>query len=497
MKVDIKLLGALAFAIYGIVIFVISHFARKKTNSMTQFAVGNRDMGVGIVSFTLASSFTSSAMLLIMPGYIYLDGLAGILYLLVFQQLGLLVGLLVVGTKIRRDGTNEKIISLPDFLRRKYESNFLSGMFSIMTLSLITYMVVVVIGVAYLLMNLLSISYVTAIVITVLFVFAYSIAGGSYVHSYTNVFQSMLMLLIVVYIFGRAFPDSMAQWNQFVNQTLAVSPDYFSFTNSNSYIFSTYTEVVYAAFLMGFCNVFQPHIFNKALYLDKKKSWTKVSLLSFVIMTIFNLAVVSGVFIRMRMPELANPDSVMSMFIAQQIPAGIGVLITVALSAAAMSTLDGLIVGMSSVLGGEINNRIHDDRKTLKITRALTVAIGLIVVLIAIKPRSFIGIYGMWGFNILMASAFIPTLMGLFMKKPKKEVAIASAFTAILVFVYIMGTGKTINGALGASIAVPAAMAVGGLVYLLTSRQGGKEISHVQDQDATSYEESNQSGLGS
>lgn len=481
---DIKLLGILVFSIYSVVILFITYYAKRKTNSIIQFAVGNRDMGVGLVSFTLASSFTSSAMLLVMPGYIYMDGLSGILYIIVFQQVGLLIGLLVVGTKIRRDGYSEKIISLPDFLFQKYHSNFLSGLFSVMTLSLISYMVLVVIAVAYLLMNLLAISYVTAVILTVLFVFSYSIAGGSYVHSYTNVFQSMLMLVIVLIIFAKAFPSSIIQWTSFIDEILSIDPEYFSFTNSKSFVFSSYSEVIYAALIMGFCNVFQPHIFNKSLYLDKSKSWTKVSFLSFFIMTLFNLAVVSGIFIRMRLPELTNPDTVMGLFITSQIPITIGVFVTVALTAAAMSTLDGLIIGISSCIGSEINKKLKDDSKTLFITRIIIALIGVSIIIIAIKPRNYIGIYGMWGFNILMASAFVPTLLALFTKEPKKEVAIVSSFTAIIVFVVVMSSGITINGALGCSIAIPVAGLVAYLTNILIKEKSEENNSYVRFKDS-------------
>lgn len=457
----------------------LSYLGKRRTSSYKSFAVGNKDMGVFMVVIALSASFTSSAMLVIMPGYIYFDGVSGIIYLMVSQQLGLLCGLLVVGTTARRRGVTDRVYSLPHWFRNSYRSPGLGKFFALQSLLLITYMVLIVVAIGYMLSNLIDVPYPAIVVAIVIFVFGYSLLGGSYAHSYTNALQGSLMLIIVLFIFFKALPAG-GEWKTFVTDMRAVNPDYFSVTNSGSYIFSTKYEVFFCAFLLGFSNMFQPHIFNKALYLKKEASWSVVALISFVVMTVFNLVLVVGLFARMRYPDIARPDIVMSVYLAQSLEPWMFTIVAVTIVAAAMSTLDGVIVGMSTMLSGELFSGTGDSRKSLRFTRLIIILIGAGVIALSVRPINFIGIYGMWGFNMLMSAAFAPMVYSLWMPRVSKGAVLTASITALVGFVALMLSGITINPAFVCGITIPASfvtsLAVEGIRRWTRKGEGIREV---------------------
>ena len=133
-------------------------------------------------------------------------------------------------------------------------------------------------------------------------------------------------------------------------------------------------------------------------------------------------------------------------------------LIFITLIAAAMSTLNGVVVGMCTNLGTEVIPASLGEKKSLRFVRIIVGAVGVVVILLALNPPDFILLIGMWGYNILMASALVPMICSLWIPKVSKVSVIASAITAIVVFIAIMASGVTLNGAWACGWSVPASV---------------------------------------
>lgn len=452
-----NVLAIILFAIYTVIMIALSIVGSRKTKSLGAFTTGNGSMGIGVVALSLASSFTSAATLISMPGYVYQAGLAGIVYFNIFQTVGLLVGLLVVGRKVRTSNLSMCASSIPQWLRKRYNSKTLGYLFALQSVFLITFMVLIVVLLGELFGQILHMDYKLAVVLVSVYVFAYSLLGGSYTHGWSGMLQSVIMVVIVIWLVIASMPSKEA-WDQFTVEIVKEEPFYFHAVNPNGVIFKTPFEVFYCAFLLGFCNVFQPHIFNKALYLRKDRSWTITSILSFVIMSIFNLILFVGFFIRIVQPGLTNLDTLFIGYIMNILGYVATALIFITLVAAAMSTLNGVVVGMCTNLGTEVIPASLGEKKSLRFVRIIVGAVGVVVILLALNPPDFILLIGMWGYNILMASALVPMICSLWIPKVSKVSVIASAITAIVVFIAIMASGVTLNGAWACGWSVPASV---------------------------------------
>lgn len=454
-----NILALVLFMAYVVLVGILSFKANKRTKSVETFSAGSGDMGMGVVALSLASSFTSAATLMAMPGYVYQAGVSGLVYFNIFQTAGLLTGLLVVGSKIRAAEISDTAVSIPQWLRKRYNSKALGHFFAAQSIFLITFMVLIVMLMAEMMSGIFPLGYKTAVVLISIYVFGYSILGGSYGHGWTGLVQGVIMIAAVVWIVLDTAPG-MTVWKEFSSSIVREEPYYFSVVNPDSILFKDMFTVGYCAFIMGFCNIFQPHIFNKALYLKKKKSWTLTSVLGILVISIFNLILVVGMFIRIKYPGLTNYDTVMNYYIVNSLGKTATAIIFVTVMAAAMSTLNGVIVGMCGNIGSDIIPERVEKKKSLLFVRLIAAAVGAIVIFLTLNPPQFLAVIGMWGYNVLMSASLVPMVCSLWAKKVSLISMFASSITAIVLFVILMGLRITINGAWACGFCIPASVAV-------------------------------------
>ena len=453
-----NILALVLFFAYVVLVGILSFQANKRTKSVETFSAGSRDMGIGVVALSLASSFTSAATLMAMPGYIYQAGVSGIIYFNIFQTAGLLVGLLVVGRKIRTADISDTAVSIPQWLRKKYHSKALGHFFAAQSIFLITFMVLIVMLMAEMISGIFNLNYKAAVVLISIYVFGYSLLGGSYGHGWTGLVQGIIMIGTVVWLVWASAPG-MAAWKEFSANIVMEEPHYFSVVNPDSILFKDMFTVGYCAFIMGFCNIFQPHIFNKALYLKKKKSWTLTSILGIAAISVFNLILVVGMFIRVKYPGLTNYDTAMNYYIVHSLGKTATAVVFVTVMAAAMSTLNGVIIGMCSNIGSDIIPEKVPPEKSLLYVRLIVAAVGIVVILLTLNPPQFLAVIGMWGYNVLMSASLVPMVCSLWVKKVSVVSLFASSVTAIVLFILLMGMRITINGAWACGFCIPASVA--------------------------------------
>lgn len=445
------------FMAYVVLVGILSFMANRRTKSVETFSAGNGDMGISVVALSLASSFTSAATLMAMPGYIYQAGISGIVYFNVFQTAGLLTGLLIVGRKVRMAGISATAVSIPQWLGKKYNSKALGHFFAAQSIFLITFMVLIVMLMAEMLSGVFSLNFKIAVVLISIYVFGYSLLGGSYGHGWTGLVQSIIMIAAVVWLVKEAIPGPEV-WKEFTTEIIKEEPYYFKPVNPDSILFKDYFTVGYCAFIMGFCNIFQPHIFNKALFLKKEKSWAITSILGIIVISIFNLILITGMFIRIKYPGLTNYDTVMNYYIINSLGKRATAIIFVTVMAAAMSTLNGVIVGMCSNIGSDIIPERVGKKKSLLYVRLIVAAVGVCVILLSLNPPQFLAVIGMWGYNVLMSASLVPMVCSLWAKEVSVISMFVSSITAIILFIILMGLGITINGAWACGFCIPASV---------------------------------------
>lgn len=424
------------FALYLAATFWLAWLGHKRTKSFAEFALGKRDMGPWLTGMTLGACLASTATFVINPGFVYRWGLPALMALTVPLILGIFAGLFMLGPGFRRHGATA--VTLPAWLGQRYGSEGLRVWFAALSLLHVFYMVLIVVGAALVMQHTMGVSYLTGVIVTVAVVFSYVFFGGTYAHAYTNTAQGAVMLVVAVLIAGAALLElggPVAAADALRSQDASLV----ALTNPDSPFYRHWVEVLVVPFAIGFALVAQPHLLVKTLYLKDSKDMAKFTLVGGGCFVIFSLVLLSGLAARVKLGADLRQDAAAATWIAGAFPASMGAFVSVAVLAAAMSTLDGLLVAVSAIVGADlighpavaakmgITDEAGRQRAALNAGRAAVVALGVISFLVAWSPPALVGIFGTVGtYGLLVAS--LPALVwGVLLRRPPSALGVGLA----------------------------------------------------------------------
>jgi SSS family solute:Na+ symporter/sodium/pantothenate symporter len=287
----------------------------------------------------------------------------------------------------------------------------------------------------------------------VTFVFAYTGFGGATAHAWTNTLQGGVMVGVSLLIFfggAHLWPEVAAD----LPTTGFLDPD--------SVLFSTVFEAYVVPVIIGFALATQPHLLCKALYVDSKAALTKTVGVGMLTYAIFSLVLFAGAYARILLPEGVPQDQVMARYLVAALGTGpLGGLVSTAILAAAMSTLDGLLVAVAASVG----NDLVPGKGSVWINRMVLVGLGGATILGSLYPPKLVLLLGQLGIYGLVAASAGPLLAALF--RPGRTPASAAMLSAVLALGVHFGLALTVvtNPALAAC----AALAVGVPVALVPS----------------------------
>ncbi len=455
---------------YLIVLAWLGWAGMRRTTSLSGFAIGNRDMSPALVGVAMASSIASTATFVINPGFVYTDGLAAMLHYGVAAQAGVIFGLLAVCKGFRRQGDSQASLTIPDWIRARYGSRAFALFFAIINLLSIAFVVLILFGCALLLTALTGLPHVWALMAVTVVVLGYVMLGGTYAHAYTNAAQALLMIIVAVGLFATGW-HYLAD-GQFLARLNAVSPDYGAVVNPSSVLYGDLFAVFVSGFVVTFALMLQPHVLTKVLYLRDERDLRVFLLTAVGTGLVFSLILFVGFYARLGGIELplADQDRVVTTYVASAFGDGIAAevltsSVLVALLAAGMSTLDGILVAVSAMVTNDLVLRGRTDTasstRALKISRIVVVAVGVIAFAFAVDPPALVGLFAQKGVYGLAAASFVPIVFGVLIRGavPVGPVALASA-VALAVHFSLHLSGAIANPAVSACYGILASAMV-------------------------------------
>lgn len=489
-----RTLAWLAFGTYLVITTLLALRGMRKTKDFAGFALGNRDMGPVLVGVTLAAATASSATFIINPGFVYEHGVSALLHFGVASVLGVLVGLIVMSKGFRKHGNASGALTLPHWIGSRYGHGGMRTYFALLNLALaVAFVVLIIKGSALVMQHTLGLSYVVSVFVIVGFVFSYILMGGTYAHTYTNAFQGVLMMGVAIAVVGSGLWLLGDGIGAFTDRLAAQDPNLVKAFNPASPLFGSVWDVFVCGFIVSFGLVCQPHILTKALYLKNDKDVNRFLLVAGVVGALFAAILVTGLWARLTHPGIPSQDAVMAVYITDSFSPLIGVLISVALLAAGMSTMDGILVSASTIAGNDLllgsvgrrllADRTEEDRQRLafRASRWILVLMGVVSFTIALNPPELVGIFAQVGVYALVAASLAPVAMGIFIRSLDARHAFAAALIGPLIhFAHyswvVWGEGTFINPAVTATEGVVASVAtLSGLTLLARFRMRLRE----------------------
>ncbi|MGQ9425012.1 sodium:solute symporter family transporter [Gilvimarinus sp. F26214L] len=461
---------------YVSLVFWLSWVGMRRTGDIQGFSIGNKDMNPYLVGMTLAASIASTSTFVINPGFVYTHGLSAYIHYGLAAPLGVLCAFCILTRGFLRLGESGRAATIPEWIHHRYQHRGLSLFFALINLLSITFVVLILVGCSMLMASLFAIPEKTALILTLLFVFSYVIMGGTYAHAYTNTLQGFMMLGVVLFLFVYGFRHF--DGNVFA-ALRSVGPEFAAAYNPASDLYFDFFSVFASGFIITFALMLQPHILTKVLYLRSQKDVRTFIGTTVVVGTVFTLMLFMGFYARLAGVDVSAQDAVVNEYLLHEFAGSewggyVLVVIMLALLAAGMSTLDGILVSLSAMVVKDIVIPFtgRTDRALL-FSRLVLLGIGVAGAALAWDPPPLIGLFAQKGVYGLAAASLVPILFGVLIRDPIPLWVVAGAAAIGLVgHLYLNLIHGIENPAVSSSYAILASTAYAILGLSLTRLLG-------------------------
>ena len=471
------------FIVYLIGTSYLGYLGHKKTKDFDSFAIGDGKMSPIIVGITLAASTASAATFIVNPGFVYVHGVAAFMHLGVSVFIGILFMLFLMSFKFRRIGADNKAVTIPGWLGKRYKSTNFAIFFGLINLLSFAFLVLLVGGISIVMQQLLGINNLTALIITLVFVTSYVILGGTYAHVFTNLLQGSLMIIITIIILWSGW-SLVASTPDFFERIADININLIKPINPESDLYNGVFSIYISGFLIGAALICQPHILTKALYVKDDKDVTTYLIIFGIVYLLFTMLLLAGFWALIEVPaeSLIDPitgnfrqDLVMTQYLKTGFPDWLFTVISIVLLAAAMSTLDGLLVGLSTITSNDFfinvldkfsSTKLTQDKKqklALRASHAILIVLAILTFIVTLNPPKLLGIFGQFGVYALVLTSLPPLLNGIYFKNPSLPVVWTFSILALIIHVslYFYGVDLFPQSTLAfKNPAVPAGIAI-------------------------------------
>ncbi|MBV6655827.1 MAG: hypothetical protein KI786_18795 [Mameliella sp.] len=487
--------------IYGAAILFFVIRGALRTTSIEDYAVGSIQFSPVVVGLSLAASMTSAATFIINPGFIALYGISGLLAFGLVMPIGIYLSLIVLTKSFRKHGATVKALTMAQWIGKRYGSKYYALFFGFLSLLLITFIVLICVGLTKVLAKALNAEELYVLIGLVIFVFGYMMFGGANSMVYTNTIQAGLMTIVAFILLGSGYEHFSEGVKGFLDKLAAIDPLLAAPVNPESFLFRDYFEIVFCSLIVGIAVVCQPHIITKSLLLKDERDVNRYLLTGILVETLFFAVVIAGLYARLSFPDLTSEGAPISMdgiiptYVITEFPVAIGLVVILGLISAGLSTLEGLIQSLSATITSDIIDPLSGTllgagdakaRRLVRINKLVIVALAVVSILLSyqqlINPSLSVGIFAQNGVYAYFSAAFVPVLMGIFLKDVPRAAPIAASLTAVFVHfgIYYGRIGwymqaEVRNPAVAVTFAILASFLVGNLIYLFLKKKHSED----------------------
>jgi Na+/proline symporter len=403
--------------------------------------------------------------------------------------IGLGICLLLTGAFYGKKLNKISMFTLPDYYFRRY-GNAAEGMSGV--LMIISFTVLVAGNFAasgFILETTLGIPFLWGIIIAALVVLTYTIAGGLFASAYTDIFQ----IYLAIGSFWAAFIFFAGGFSGVAFDTILASapPGYLDL--SGLFDIANGALINWAGILaLGLGDIvaldFMERVFAaRDPKTARRGAFMGAGLTFFTVLPVGMLGIVAFHFL----PDLADPFLALPELAINHMPFAIGAAILMGVLGASMSTANGGMLAISSVISRNILQRIirkrwlgktsWNDSNLLWITRLAVIPVMISALTLGyLMPQP--GIYLILAFDIVFAGALAPLTLGLFWKKANMPAAVVSLIVGSALRLLMFFVIPVEWAGLDTMIPPPISFALFIIVALATQKKWpGKERHDIND----------------
>ncbi len=405
----------LVLVLLGIFIGLMTHHAlvgKRRTRGLVDYYVGGRSMGGVAIGLSFFATYSSTNSFVGFAGQAHSYGLPWLL-LAPSAVLFSLIAWLWIAPRLRKFTGSLNSVTIPDFIGVRFGSNSARVLAAVITIfASLLYMTAVFKGIGNLLEVFLEIPYGVAILLVFLIVVTYTALGGFISVVRTDVVQGVLMIVAAVLLFRGTVQGAGGLGSLSI---LRGQPETAGLFSWNAAIpLPVLLGIIFAGTLKF---MVEPRQLSRFYALEDQRATRQgmwVSTLAFLL--VYSLLVPIGLYARRIFPDgMEDTDLIVPALLGRGdlFSPAVGAFLMVAMIAAAMSSLDSVLLVTASTCERDIVNLWRPSLSETAALRSTRLYVGLfafITALIALDPPG--GIVTLTAFSgSLYAACFFPAIV--------------------------------------------------------------------------------------
>lgn len=428
----------LAIVLYFLVLVFIGIFSRKESDSVDGYYAAGKKLRYWIVSFSTNATGESSWLLLGLTGMGYVFGVHA-LWVMVGEVLGVAFAWIFMARRFKVYTDKYNSITVPDFLEDRFNDtrHIMRVISAIILLPMVTsYVAAQLMASGKAFKAFLGIDYVTGIIIGLIIILFYTVIGGITAVARADFFHGLLMLMglialpIVAIVHCGGFGPMVASLK-------SIDPNLLKLAGPTG--FNTIGIISIIGFLgVGLAFMGSPQLFVRYLAARDQKEliYGKYVAILFIII-VDTGAVLTGMAGRVLFTSLKDQEDILPTIASELFPALFTGLFIAIVLAAIISTVDSLLILLSSSIIRDVYQKVFrpdaPQKRLVFMGKIITVIVGIAAFWFSISETRLIFWFVLFAWAGIGA-AFCPVMiLSLFWKKMTKAGAIAGMCSGFLI----------------------------------------------------------------
>lgn len=418
--------------LYYVVVLGIGYWAmgRGAGKDLEGYLLGGRKVGPATTALTLQTTTMSGYMFLGAGGLGFSQGYWALWYA-VGDIGGGVLNLSVIGRRMRKLSQLFGALTSIEYLEKRYPLpaiRLVSGTLTVFLLGFYVLAQFIAGGKGMALVT--GLDYPVALAIAVAVILVYTFMGGYLAVAYTDFFQSIIMLVGVVWIMAAVLVE-LGGLTAAHNAVADIDPTLLTMWGRGLGYEGDWGIVAGALLIFSVGYMGWPHVVTRHMAMSRPATARKAGAWA----TLWNLFFVPtpyvlGVFAVVLLPDLSDPEMAIFEAAGALLPAAVTGLVMAAIMAAIMSTADSLLLQTGSIASRDLFERFVNpdasETQMVMISRGLVTAIAIIGYLVALEEPPTVFSIVVFATTVL-GSAFLPAyICAVWWRKANAPGALAS-----------------------------------------------------------------------
>ncbi len=421
----------ISIIIYFILGSIVAYYARKgMKKGLIEYFLSGRSTGGFVAALSYSATTYSAFMMVGLAGFTYSGGVGALGFELIY-----LSGLSLVaffGPRFWLVGKKFNYVSPYEMLGDRYNNQWVAVVAAISaSIFLIPYLAVQLMGVGYLLSGVSggSIPYLVGVFLATIFAIAWALIAGMRSVTWTDSLQSLIMIIVSVLILIFIIYKHLGGFVEFFSTIRTKHPDFLTVPGPGFFDFKTFLGLTLPWFFFSISN---PQV-SQRLFIPKSLKAMKTMIKGFLAFGfIYTLvSVLWGFSTKLLIPGLEQADMATPTLLGSEyVPTILGLIAMIGITAAAISTIDSIMLTLSSLVVRDLFVNLGDKEnlKQLKIGKIVIIIIAFVGLLFANQQLDLIATLSVASSVGLLV--VVPSIFGAFFWK--KATAAASLWSIVI-----------------------------------------------------------------